>query len=125
MIKKNIFSLIIALIILFLSFTGQETFDEFNIPKIPYLDKIVHAGMYFVFMFSLIFENRTWLAGPGKYFLLAMIPFFYGTAIEILQPLLTKNRTGDFFDVCFNTLGVILAILLWVMFKQLRKSVAK
>ena len=125
MFKKNILSLITALIILFLSFTGQETFDKFNIPHIPHLDKIVHTTMYCVLMLSLIFENKAWLTNTGKYFLLAMIPFCYGIAIEILQPLLTKNRTGDFFDVCFNTLGVIFAILLWILFKHLRKSEAK
>jgi len=125
MVKKNILSLTIALLILFLSFADKELFNKFNIPKIHHPDKIVHFGMYFVLMLSLIFENRARLTNTGKYIFLALIPFFYGVAIEILQPLLTKNRTGDFYDVCFNTLGVILAILIWVIFKQLRNNEAK
>lgn len=125
MVKKNIFSIIIALVILFLSFTGQETFDKFYIPKIPYLDKIVHLGMYFLLMLSLIFENKSWLTSAKKYIILAMIPVCYGIAIEIFQPLLTKSRISDFFDACFNVLGVIFAILVWVIFKQLRNPEIK
>ena len=125
MIKKNFFSIIVALVILFLSFTGQETFEEFNIPKIPYLDKIVHLGMYFVLMLTLIIENRLWLTSIKKCFILAAIPVFYGSVIEILQPLLTKSRTGDFYDACFNTLGVIFAIFVWVIIKHFRNQEIK
>jgi VanZ family protein len=125
MIKKNIFSITIALVILFLSFTGQGTFENLNIPPITNLDKLVHSGIYFVFMLSLILENRSMLTNAKKYIILGMIPVFYGIAIEILQPLLTKTRTGDFFDACFNTFGVILAIIIWVIYKHLRNPEIK
>jgi VanZ family protein len=125
MIKKNIFSSIIALVILFLSFTGSGTFDKLNIPDIPYLDKIVHLGMYFAFMLALMFENRAVLTSVKKYIILSTIPVLYGTAIEFLQTLLTRTRSGDFFDACFNVLGVTLAILIWFMFKKLWKPGVK
>jgi VanZ family protein len=125
MIKRNIFSLLVALVIIFLSFTGQETFSKFNIPPIPHLDKIVHSGMYFVFTLALIFENRTLLSSVKNYLILATIPIFFGTLIEFLQTLLTRTRTGDFFDACFNVVGVILAIFVWVLFKKYRNSEVK
>jgi VanZ family protein len=120
MVKKNIFSLLIALVILFLSFTRQETFNKLNIPPIPHLDKMVHSVMYFVFTLALIFENRTLLTSVKNYLILATIPVFFGTLIEFLQTLLTRTRTGDFFDACFNVIGVILAIIVWVIFKKFR-----
>jgi VanZ family protein len=125
MIKKNIFSFLIALVILFLSFTGQETFSKLNIPRIPHLDKMVHSGMYFVFTLTLIFENRSFLINIKNYVILAIIPVFFGTLIEVLQPLLTTSRTGDFFDACFNTIGVILAIIVWGIFNKIRHSEVK
>jgi VanZ family protein len=125
MVKKNIFSFLIALVILFLSFTGQETFNKLNIPHIPHLDKIVHSGMYFVFTLTLIFENRSLLTNVKNYLILATIPIFFGTLIEFLQTLLTRTRTGDFFDVCFNVVGVILAIFVWVLFKKRRNPEVK
>lgn len=120
MVKKNILSSIIALVILFLSFTGPGTFNRLDIPDIPYLDKLVHAAMYFVLMSALIFENRELLTSAKKYFILSSIPVLFGISIEILQSLLTTNRTGEFFDVCFNILGISLAILVRILFKHLR-----
>jgi VanZ family protein len=125
MVKKNILSSVIALAILFLSFTGPGTFNKLNIPDIPHLDKMAHAVMYFVLMSALIFENRTLLTSAKKYLILSTIPVVFGTVIEFLQSLFTSNRTGDFFDVCFNILGVSLAILIWILFKRIRNSLTK
>jgi hypothetical protein len=125
MVKKNLLSLFIALIIIFLSFSGPATFNKLSIPLIPHLDKIVHSIMYFIFMLSLVFENRLLLTSTKRYFILGTIPVIFGAMIEILQPLLTKSRTGDFFDGCFNTIGVVLAILAWIIFKQLHNPETK
>ena len=125
MSKKNILSSITALVILFLSFTGAKTFEKLPIPNIPHLDKLVHFGMYFIFMLALIFENRTFLTSVKKYFILSTIPVIYGIIIEFLQTLLTRTRTGDVFDACFNIIGVIMAILFWMLLKNLRKPEIK
>jgi len=120
MVKKNILSIAIALVIIFLSFAGPGTFNKLNLTDIPHLDKIVHSGMYFVLMLALIFENRILLTSAKKYIILSTIPFLFGTAIELLQSLLTTYRTGDFFDICFNIVGIFLAIIVWIIFKKLR-----
>jgi glycopeptide antibiotics resistance protein len=76
-------------------------------------------------MLALIYENRAYLTSLKKYFILSIIPVFFGTAIEFLQSLLTRTRTGDFFDACFNAIGVMMAIIIWFLFKKLRKSEVK
>ena len=58
MIKKNIFSILVALIIMYLSLTNSHTFDKVPLIKIPNFDKIVHFGMYFRLMSVIILENR-------------------------------------------------------------------
>jgi VanZ family protein len=125
MLKKNIYSIIVALVILFLSFTGAETFEKLPVPNIPHLDKLVHLGMYFTLMLALIVENQALLINLKKYLILSIIPVFFGAVIEILQSLLTRTRTGDFFDACFNAIGVMMAIIIWLLFKKLRKSEVK
>jgi VanZ family protein len=122
MVRKNFLSIIIALTIIFLSFTGPGTFNNLNIPKIPNLDKLVHMSMYFAFMFALILNNRARLSTNKSYLLLALLPVLFGATIEILQSLLTRYRTGDFFDACFNLLGVLLALSAWKLFIYLNEK---
>ena len=58
MIKKNIFSIIVSLIIMYLSLANSETFEKIGFFNIPYLDKFIHFGMYFVFMSVIIFGTQ-------------------------------------------------------------------
>lgn len=125
MIKKNIFSIIVALIIMYLSLASSDTFKKVPTFNIPFLDKIVHFGMYFVLMSVILFENRKILKGIGQFFLIAIIPFIYGILMEILQATLTVTRSGSFFDVIFNSLGILISILLWFWIKPLKNEPVK
>jgi VanZ family protein len=127
MIRKNIFSIIVALIILYLSLTGSDTFDKVPIFNIPYLDKIVHFLMYSGLMTVILFENRKTLILQRQIFFAALIPFFYGILIEILQASLTDTRSGSIYDALCNTGGIIAAIILWFIIKPVffRKSDSK
>jgi VanZ family protein len=120
MVKKNIISSIIAIVILVLSLTGQSTFSKLNIPPIPYLDKIVHSLLYFTLMSALIWENKSNLKGPKNYFFLATIPLIFGSLIEIMQTLFTSDRTGDILDIAFNLAGIIISAGVWLLIKKLK-----
>jgi VanZ family protein len=120
MVRKNIISSIIAIVILILSLTGQSTYSRLNIPPIPYLDKLVHASMYFGLMSALIYENRSILKGPKNYFILATIPLIFGAAIEMMQSMFTRDRSGDILDEVFNLAGIILSVGLWLIVKRLK-----
>jgi len=117
MIKKNIFSILVALIIIYLSLTSSDTFEKVSIFKIPFLDKIVHFGMYFGLMSVIIFENRKTLKSTRHLFLIALIPLFYGILMEILQSTLTATRTGSFYDAIINLAGILVSLLLWLWVK--------
>jgi len=117
MIRKNILSIIVALIILYLSLTGSDTFDKVPMFNIPYLDKIVHFLMYAGLMTVILFENRKILILQRQIFFAALIPFFYRILLEILQVSLTDTRSGSIYDALFNTCGIIAAIILWLLIK--------
>ena len=125
MVRKNLFSLIIALVILILSFTSSGTFNRLHIPHIPNLDKIVHVCMYFSLMLALVIENRSILSDVKSYIILASIPVLFGGIIEIMQSMFTTSRTGDIMDFCFNVAGIILSVVVWLLLKRFLKLAPK
>jgi VanZ family protein len=118
MVRKNLFSIIIALVILFLSLTGSDTFSRLDIPDIKGLDKIVHGAMYFALMLALIYENRKELIAPVSYLYLALIPIVFGIIVEMMQKVLTNKRSGEITDALFNLAGILFAILVWLIIKN-------
>jgi VanZ family protein len=117
MIRNNKFTLLTASIILILSFTNANSFQEIDFISIPYLDKIVHFGLYFLLMFVIILEHRKSFQNTRILILISLIPIIFGAFIEVGQSGLTATRKGDVFDMFFNSAGVICATLLWLIIK--------
>jgi VanZ family protein len=117
MIKKNIFSIIVALIILYLSLASSDTFDSVPVFNIPYYDKLVHFCMYSGFMAVLILESRNKIKSNLQLFLIALIPFSYGILMEVFQASLTTSRSASFLDVAANLSGILASLLLWLWIK--------
>jgi VanZ family protein len=118
MVKRNFFSIFVALIILYLSLANSQTFDKVPLIKIPHLDKVVHFLMYFSLMSVIIMENRNYLKRTGSLLLLAAIPLLYGILMEILQ-LLTSTRSGNIYDAFADGAGIVFSLLLWLLLKPL------
>jgi VanZ family protein len=125
MIKKNLFSIIVALVILYLSLASSDTFKEIPLINIPNIDKIIHFLMYFGFMSVITFENRRFLKNSKQIFLIALIPLFYGILMELLQLTLTVSRSGSFYDAVFNSFGILISILLWLVIKPYIRDTPK
>ena len=125
MVKKNILSILVALIILYLSLASSDTFKNVPLIDIPNFDKVVHFFMYFGFMSVIIFENRRTIKSNKQLFLIALIPFFYGILMELLQSAVTSTRSCSLFDAAFDTIGIVAALLLWLRFKPLVKDSLK
>jgi VanZ family protein len=122
MIRKNKFSILTALIILYLSMASSHTFDKVPIIDIPNFDKIVHFGMYFGLMSVIILENRKALKGPYSLLPVALITLCYGVLIEFMQSAFTVTRTGNFFDALADFAGILGSILLWLWIKPYVRS---
>jgi hypothetical protein len=117
MIRKNIFSISVSLIILYLSLSTPQTFVKLGFFDIPYLDKFVHFGLYFVLMGVIIVEHRTSCTNTRKLLLIALIPFFLGIAVEIMQSGLTSYRKGDILDMIADSAGITAALFLWLFIR--------
>jgi VanZ family protein len=118
MVKKNILSIIVALIILYLSLASSDTFDSVPVFNIPYYDKLVHFCMYSGFMAVLILESRNKIKSNLQLFLIALIPLSYGILMEILQGCLTTSRSASSLDVVANLTGITASVLLWLWVKR-------
>jgi VanZ family protein len=125
MIKKNIFSILIALIIMYLSLANAQTFDKAPFIDIPDIDKAVHFCMYFGLMLVIILENKNSIKSNGHLFLLGLIPLSFGILMEILQATLTVTRSGSFFDALANGAGILVSILLWLWIKPTKKEIIR
>ena len=118
MLKKYKYSLILSLVILILSLKNAEDLNKVQFLNIPHFDKIAHACMYFALMSVLIYETWKHSLKVTNVVLLACFPFVYGILIEIMQATLTSTRSGSFYDAVFNTLGIILSILVWIIIRR-------
>jgi VanZ family protein len=122
MIRKNIFSILVALLLLYLSLANPENFAESELTRVKNFDKIVHFGMYFLMMSVIIIEHRKNISNPINLLLLALIPLSYGVLMEILQLTLTSTRSGDFHDALFDAAGTLTSVLLWFLIKPAIKK---
>jgi VanZ family protein len=122
MLKKNIFSFLVALIILYLSLANSRSFDKVPLFEIPYLDKMVHFAMYFGLMLVIIFENRKSITNTRQLMLISIIPLVYGSVLEILQAVLTNTRSGSILDALADGAGIFAAVLIGSVYLKRRKS---
>lgn len=117
MISNNKFSILTAAIIILLSFTKASSFQEIYFIKIPYLDKIVHFGLYFLLMIVIILEHKNSFQNTRILILISLIPIIFGAIIELGQSGLTTSREADILDIIFNSAGVVCALLLWMIIR--------
>jgi VanZ family protein len=123
MIKNNIFSILVALIILFLSLVNAQTFEKVSLNKIPNFDKFVHFAMYFGLMSVIIFENRISLRNIRRLLFVSLIPFSYGILLEFLQAFFTSTRSGSLYDALADFAGVYVAVLIgFYLLRKLRSD---
>ena len=125
MVKKNILSIFVALIIMYLSLSPSDTYENISFADIPFLDKSVHFSMYFILMSVIIYENRKGFKSTGQLLLISLIPFCFGILMEILQSIFIVSRTGSFYDVIFNSAGILFSLILCLLIKPNNKQLFK
>lgn len=102
-----------TVLITVLSLISFERTPSFML-QLPFKDKIVHFIFYFVFVVLWCFGLHK--TDKIKILLIAIV---YGIIIEILQYVLTENRTADFYDVLANSLGAFLAFFVFPIIKKI------
>lgn len=81
-------------------------------------DKTIHLVAYFslmLFWLYAFFKKRSFQENV-KYLVLGCM--FFGTIIEILQPIVTSDRTASFLDVVANATGILFAVIIFHFFEK-------
>jgi VanZ family protein len=117
LLKKNIYTITVSLIILYLSLATPKSIISTGIFDIPHFDKLAHFGLYFLLMATMILEHRRSLTDTRKLLMMSLIPLFFGVAIEFIQSFFTRDRTGEILDAIADAAGIAAAVLLWIFFR--------
>jgi VanZ family protein len=78
--------------------------------KVTHIDKVYHCIAYFTLTISWLLA---YYKKPKKKYLIVICCIIFGIIIELLQSKLTNYRTGDYLDVLANSLGVLLALMIF------------
>lgn len=98
---------------------GSLVKSEFIVVEsISVSDKTYHLIAYFLLMLSWLyaFFKKEKFQEHVKYIILAC--FIFGIIIEILQGVITSYRTASYLDILANTIGVLLAVVIFHVFEK-------
>jgi VanZ family protein len=118
-LKQYYRSILIGLLILWLSLTGSSIPVPGRMLDIPYLDKLGHFGMYAFFSAILLLDSCHWKVDGIFHYLILLIPLFFGALMEILQMTLTATRKAEEIDLLANIAGIAVGVLLASFAKKL------
>lgn len=96
--------------------------------EIPYLDKVIHAGLHFVFtlLWFFYFKNKIGSMKNLKLLLISLVlSIFFGIVIELMQKFFTVTRSADVFDVIANLFGATLAVVSIIFLNKYKQIVDK
>lgn len=121
-IKNYHKTILISLLILFLSLVNLNDLSTPVTLLFSNADKVVHFIMYF--SLSLILTLEFWhsqenVVSHKKIFLINLFPIIMSIAIELIQEYMTQARSGSLADAVSNIVGVVVAI---IVFNQLKES---
>jgi len=116
-IKTNLFlALSYSILIIFVSLIKIES--ETNI---THLDKIIHAGIYFIFCI-LWFVPLRGVFKKGTLFYVFLFSIFYGILMELFQRNLTSYRNFELEDILSNSIGSLIACSFLFLKNNVKKS---
>jgi VanZ family protein len=104
---------------LFIGYLSLKKID--NIPiHLSHSDKIYHAIAYFLLGLTWLLSFPKSLLNRNLKYAIVISCIIYGIVVEVLQGTLTTYRTASLLDIIANTVGVIIAML---VFKLVYKKI--
>lgn len=111
-IKQYYKSIIVGLLILWLSLSGSKSLVPGRMLSIPYIDKMGHFAMYGFFSAMLLLDSCRWQTKSKFNYIILLIPVFFGALMEIMQMTFTTTRKAETIDLLANIGGVTAGIVL-------------
>ncbi len=105
-------SILLFFIIFFLSVSNINKVVTNDIFLFKHFDKFAHFSMYLSLSFVFFIENHK-SSKPIRKRWIVLDTIIIGIAIEFIQLFFSQNRSGDFYDAVFNTIGVTTGSILY------------
>lgn len=83
-----------------------------SLPYVIGMDKWIHAIMYLVLTLTLLWDSQQ---RPKLWWIVGVFSAIFGGFIEVLQEQFFYPRTGDWMDWLADCIGVIVAIIVWLI----------
>ena len=112
------FSILLAAFIVMLSLIPSSSMPQSRLYSIPYLDKLVHIGMYGSLGLVALLERRCKKLCFPKEFLLLFLLFALSTLMEVLQATVVATRGAEWFDLAANFIGLAGAWFTYSFFRR-------
>lgn len=113
--ERNFYFFIAFFLTILISVGSLISLDNtIKLPKVNFVDKILHLSAYFVLTLSWLLAFYKSEKLKIKVNLIIVAVFIYGIIIEVLQGVLTSYRQADLFDIFANLVGIIIA---WAFFR--------
>ncbi len=122
-IKRYYRSVLIGILILWLSLSGGQSLVPGDFLRIPYVDKIGHFIMYALFSGMLLLDSCLWQSGRSVRYVVLVIPVTFGALMEVFQYLLTSSRQAEALDLAADILGVGAGIAGALAVRQILKKI--
>lgn len=120
--QKYIKTLFWFLVINYISLIPAEEIPHSKLFDIPYFDKIVHFGIYFIFSIFLASLFKKLAINKLKtVIIIIVLNVFIGGTIEYLQDILPLNRSGSYLDFFADILGCVTALYFYYHLKFFQK----
>ncbi len=111
-ILKNYWrTILVVSAIIFLSVMSSDTLPS-KVTFHRHFDKFAHFSMYFALSFVFFIENYK-SSKPIRKGWIVLDTISLGIGLEFAQLLLTNDRSANFYDAVFNTIGVICGSILF------------
>lgn len=116
-IKKYYLSILVSLIIVWLSLTDSDSISPSMIFRIPNSDKVAHLLAYGGFAFVLLFDSCNHKINGRIRYPILFIPVVFGLLLEVLQYLVTRTRQADVLDFAADVGGVVACLLFFLFLR--------
>ncbi|HOT88303.1 MAG TPA: VanZ family protein [Bacteroidales bacterium] len=92
--------------------------------QIPYFDKIIHTGLFFILVFLLsrgfLFQQKFSFLYRFTIPLVLVIGIAYSGLTELLQAFVFKGRTADINDFIFDVVGCFGGVYVFLFMKKIK-----
>ncbi|MFC2111843.1 VanZ family protein [Bacteroidota bacterium] len=112
----------VFMLILFLLPAGNFS----KAPPLPGLSELIHAFMFAVFTFLLVYEQlrngNINYPVHRNYIIAILLSISFGILIEFLQKISGFGRTAEFLDLVYDMAGCLIVVILLMIYGSIRRS---